>query len=390
MTLKSLTILGSTGSIGTSTLDVVREANAIGPQPKFEIIALTANTAAKDLIEQAREFRPKFVAITDEENRTEIDAALKPLGIKTAYGKAAIIEAASIDSDIVMAAIVGAAGLKPTLKAVERGAQILLANKECLVSAGDVFLRAAKENGARILPVDSEHNAIFQVLDKSEKVEKLILTASGGPFWRTPVEDLAKITPAQAIKHPNWQMGAKISVDSATMANKGLELIEASLLFSMPQEKIEVLVHPQSIIHSMVSYSDGSVLAQLGTPDMRIPISYCMSYPNRQEISAQRLNLAQIGQLEFFEPDNKRFPALALARDALAIGGGMPNIFNAANEVAVGAFLNNSIGFMDITIIVEKTLDKLGTQFANINIDNLEDVEKIDNVARLVCAEFFG
>ncbi len=387
MTLKTLTILGSTGSIGNSTLDVVREANAKNGE-KYEIIALTANSAALDLVYQAKEFRPKFVAIRDDSKREEIDGALLPLGIKTGYGEAAINDAAEMYSDLLMAAIVGAAGLKPTLKAVERGAQILLANKECLVSAGQVFLNAAIKNGAKILPVDSEHNAIFQVLENSEKVEKLILTASGGPFWNTPFEELKTVTPQQAIKHPNWQMGAKISVDSATMANKGLELIEASLLFQMPEEKIEVLVHPQSIIHSLVSYLDGSVLAQLGTPDMRIPISYCMAYPNRQEISAARLNLAQIGNLEFFEPDNSRFKALVLARESLKIGGAMSNIFNAANEIAVAAFLNNSIGFMDIIDKVEQTLEKLGTEFAGISPDTLESVEFIDNKARQTCAAF--
>lgn len=387
MTVKTLTILGSTGSIGNSTLEVVREANAKNGE-KYEVIALTANSAALDLINQAKEFRPKFVAIRDDTNRQQIDSALLPLGIKTAYGEAAINEAAEMDSDLLMASIVGAAGLKPTLKAVERGAQILLANKECLVSAGQVFLNAAIKSGSKILPVDSEHNAIFQVLENSDKVEKLILTASGGPFWNTPLEALKTVTPQQAIKHPNWQMGAKISVDSATMANKGLELIEASLLFQMPQEKIDVLVHPQSIIHSLVSYVDGSVLAQLGTPDMRVPISYCMAYPNRQEISAARLNLAQIGNLEFFEPDNSRFKALSLARETLRIGGAMSNIFNAANEIAVAAFLNESIGFMDIITMVEKTLEKMGTEFAGIKPDSLEDVEFIDNKARQTCAAF--
>lgn len=390
--MKTLSILGSTGSIGQSTLDVVRQTNARlkseGKAPEFKIISLTAFKDYKKLIEQAQEFNPQIAAIVDANAGEHLKAALKESSITVIVGEKAIEEAAMAPSDMTMAAIVGAAGLIPTLAAVDRGSKILLANKECLVSAGPIFLDAAKASGAIILPVDSEHNAIFQVLQDREKVDKLILTASGGPFLNRPLADLSSVTPEEACTHPNWQMGQKISVDCATMMNKGLELIEASLLFSMPQERIDVLIHPQSIVHSMVSYCDGSVLAQLGTPDMRIPISFCLGWPQRLEINAARLNLAQIGKLEFLEPDKSRFRALDLARFALDEGKSAPTILNAANEVAVHTFLNRNVTFTQIAVIVEKTLHEAQKRGLFVNMNGLNEAMAADNEARIIAAQF--
>lgn len=386
MSIKTISILGSTGSIGCSTLDVIEQtnnnySNNIGDL-RFEIIALTANRAYKQLIEQAKKFKPKMVVLVEKEHCDEVVEALNPLGIKISFGPEALIEAAQMQSDMIMAAIVGAAGLGPTVEAAKRGANILLANKECLVCAGDVFLKTAKENNAKILPVDSEHNAIFQVLQNPKEVEKLILTASGGPFLNTHIDNLYDVTPEQAVAHPNWQMGKKISVDCASLMNKGLELIEASMLFNMPEDKIDVLIHPQSIIHSMVSYKDGSFLAQLGAPDMRIPISYCMGWPNRLQIEGQRLNLAQIKNLEFHEPDNSRFPALGLARLAMRLGGSATTILNAANEVAVNEFLNCKLPFMQIPTIVSKILDKAQGNGNIVALNDLKEVFNADEWAR--------
>lgn len=383
---KTISILGATGSIGCSTLEVIfennqRYANGLADY-EFEIIALTANNAVDDLIIQAKKFSPKIVAINQEKHFKKLYDELSHLGIKILVGEEGIIEAAAENSEYVMAAIVGSAGLKPTFAAAKRGAKILLANKECLVCAGEVFLKLAAQNNSKIIPVDSEHNAIFQVLDGSKHVEKLILTASGGPFLNVPFENFSKLTPKEAIAHPNWQMGAKISVDSASFMNKGLELIEASYLFGLSEDKIDVLVHPQSIIHSMVSYDDGSVLAQLGTPDMRIPISYGLAWPNRMYVGAQRLNLAQISKLEFFEPDLKKFRALTLARLALREGGAMPAIYNCANEVAVAAFLNFNVLFHQIPIIVEQTMSKFQRSSNNHALLSLEDVIAADLMAR--------
>jgi 1-deoxy-D-xylulose-5-phosphate reductoisomerase len=284
-----------------------------------------------------------------------------------------------------MSSIVGAAGLKPTLKAIRRGATIALANKECLVCAGDFLMDQVIEYGATILPVDSEHNAIFQIFDFDcpETVEKISLTASGGPFLNINIEDMATITPEQAVKHPNWSMGAKISVDSATMMNKGLELIEAYYLFPVNKEQLDIIIHPQSIIHSMVSYIDGSVLAQLGSPDMRTPISYALGWPNRIKTPAKKLDLAEIGQLNFITPDEERFPSLKITREVLQKGGSAPTILNASNEIAVCAFLNGKIGFLDIVKVVTETLDKI-----NINtMSSLSDVHDVDENARRVSSE---
>ena len=304
--------------------------------------------------------------------------------MKAAAGPEAVVEAATRPADWVMASIVGAAGLKPTLAAVRRGAIVALANKECLVSAGHIVMNEVGRNGATLLPVDSEHSAIFQVFefDRADKVVRIILTASGGPFREKNLEHMARVTPEQAVAHPNWDMGAKISVDSATMMNKGLELIEASHLFPVAEENIEILVHPQSVVHSLVEYVDGSVLAQLGTPDMRTPIAYALGWPQRMAAPAPRLALEEIGQLTFEAPDEDRFPAIGLARHALQTGGGAPTILNAANEVAVQGFLDRRIGFLDIARVVEQTLEKT----PNGQMENLSDVSDIDAAAR-DCAE---
>ncbi len=389
--MKTLSILGSTGSVGCATLDVVREVNNNSRNSNgadiYSIIALTAYKNSEKLIEQALEFRPKVVAIVDKAQGEAVKSALANKGIEVLIGENAISEAAQFESDMLMAAIVGSAGLAPTLKAVERSATILLANKECLVSAGPIFVSKAKQSGSRILPVDSEHNAIFQVLNNKQNVEKLVLTASGGPFLNHELDELHNVTPIDACRHPNWDMGRKISVDCATMMNKGLELIEAALLFDMPEDRIDVLIHPQSIIHSMVSYADGSVLAQLGTPDMRIPISYCLAWPDRHTISTTRLDLAQIARLDFFKPDNNRFPALNLARFAMAQSKNVPTILNAANEFAVNTFLSGNVTFTQIAIIVEETLNEAQRRGYFAQMNSLDDVELSDNIGRKIAAE---
>jgi 1-deoxy-D-xylulose-5-phosphate reductoisomerase len=391
LTTKSISILGSTGSIGCSTLDLIEQTNEnylLGKSEiRFEIIALTANRAYNELITQAKKFRPKIVVLVDDTQSDLVKSELLPLGIEVLFGSIALNDAAAIYSDIVMAAIVGAAGLAPTLQAAKRGATILLANKEVLVCAGDLFMTIAKQNNAKVLPVDSEHNAIFQVLSDKTSVEKLILTASGGPFLHTKIVDLENVTPAQAIAHPNWQMGAKISVDCASMMNKGLELIEAAILFGFQENEIDVLVHPQSIIHSMVSYKDGSFLAQLGAPDMRIPISYCLNWPKRIETNCPRLNLAQIARLDFFEPDVIRFRALELARYSLKIGGNAPTILNAANEIAVDAFLNGKLKFVQIPHIVEKIMNQAQGNGNIVALSDLKQVFETDKWARAKALE---
>jgi 1-deoxy-D-xylulose-5-phosphate reductoisomerase len=372
---KRLSILGSTGSIGCSTLDLV----ARNPE-SFECVALTAQSNVAALIEQALQFRPDVAVIGDEAHYPALQEALAGSGIEAAAGASAIAEAADRPSAMVMAAIVGAAGLKPTLTAVQRGATVALANKESLVCAGDVVLKAATAAGARILPVDSEHNAIFQVFDfeRPERVSKVILTASGGPFRTSSEADMRAAGPEQAVKHPNWSMGAKISVDSATLMNKGLELIEAFHLFPVTVDQLDVLVHPQSVVHSMVEYVDGSVLAQMGTPDMRTPIAYALAWPDRLATPCERLDLAKVGSLTFESPDFQRFPALKLAWDALRAGGSAPAVLNAANEVAVSAFLGRRIGFLDIAAIVADVLARI----APVALERLEDVVRIDGEAR--------
>ncbi len=382
-TPRRITILGSTGSIGCSTLDLVER------QPEsFEIEALTAHRNVDALVAQALKFRPSVAVIGDPAGYDALKQGLAGSGIEAAAGATAIDEAASRPSDFVMAGIVGAAGLAPTLAAVRRGACVALANKECLVSAGALFLAEVERSGAVLLPVDSEHNAIFQVLeaDKPESISRIILTASGGPFRTWTVEEMATATPAQAVAHPRWEMGAKISVDSATLMNKGLELIEAFYLFPVEESRIDVIIHPESIIHSMVEYVDGSVLAQLGSPDMRTPIGYTLAWPSRMATPSARLDFAEIGKLTFEVPDVVRFPLLRLAREALKDGGAAPNVLNAANEVAVAAFLSGRLPFAEIAATVEEVLrsDAWGTQVPS----GLEDVYELDALSRKLASEW--
>jgi 1-deoxy-D-xylulose-5-phosphate reductoisomerase len=378
--VRRVSILGSTGSIGCNTIDLIsRDPDA------YSVEALTANVNVDILAKQARATNARIAVVADEKYYSDLKDALAGTGIEAAAGESAVLDAAARPADWVMAGIVGAAGLLPTLTAVRRGAVIALANKECLVCAGALVLAEIERSGATLLPVDSEHNAIFQVFDFGQRdtVEKIILTASGGPFWRTTIEAMERATPAQAVAHPNWDMGAKISVDSATMMNKGLELIEAYHLFDLPEDKIDVLVHPQSIIHSLVSYVDGSVLAQLGSPDMRTPIAYALGWPKRIEAPSPRLDLAAVGVLKFENPDALRFPSIDLARQALRDGGMAPTVLNAANEVAVEAFLHRKIGFLDIARIVAETL----TRLPNLPMTSLDDVISIDADARRLAKE---
>lgn len=350
---RSVTILGATGSIGRSTLDLI-ERN----RDRFDVLALTAHTDVRGLAGAAMRAGAALAVIGEERLLPELRDALSGSGIEAAAGEAAIVEAAEQGADWTMAAIVGCAGLRPVMAALRRGGTVALANKEALVSAGEIMTKAAEASGATLLPVDSEHNAIFQCFDRAQPgaVRKITLTASGGPFRDRSREEMKSVTPAEAVAHPNWSMGAKISVDSATLMNKGLELIEAYHLFPLEADDFDVVLHPQSVIHSMVEYIDGSVLAQLGSPDMRIPIAYTLAYPKRMETPCERLDLVRIGSLEFREPDLGRFPALGLAKAALREGGAKPAILNAANEVAVASFLDSGAAFLDIAEIARKTL----------------------------------
>ena len=353
--MKRVSIFGATGSVGLSTLDLVRR----DPQA-YRVVALTANSDVYSLAALARETGAQVAVVGQARLYGALKAALEGSGVEAAAGEEALVEAAMLDADWTMAAIVGCAGLRPTMAALKAGRTVALANKESLVSAGGLMMEAARASGATLLPVDSEHNAIFQCLagGSLDDVARIILTASGGPFRTRSRAEMADITPAQAVAHPNWSMGAKISVDSATMMNKGLELIEAAHLFPVGLERIEILVHPQSVIHSMVEYRDRSTLAQLGSPDMRIPIAHALAWPQRIATPCQPLDLASIGRLDFEAPDMERFPALRLARAAAAAGGTTPAILNAANEVAVAAFLAGRIGFLDIAMIVEDVLQR--------------------------------
>ncbi len=384
---RRITVLGSTGSIGRNTLDIVSRN-----ETRFCVEALTANKDVARLVEQALAFRPKLAVIGDPTLYGELKTALARTGIEVAAGPNAIVEAAARPTDFVMAAIVGAAGLAPTLAAVKNGGHIALANKECLVCAGDVFTNAVAASGAVLLPVDSEHNAIFQVFDfdHPESVDRIILTASGGPFRTWSRNEMGAVTVEQALAHPNWAMGAKITVDCATLMNKGLELIEAHYLFPVGMDRIEIIIHPQSVIHSMVGYLDGSVLAQLGVPDMRTPIAYTLAWPARMASPAKRLDLAQIANLTFEAPDQTRFPALALARRALEMGSGAPTIINAANEVAVAQFLDRKLAFLDIHRIVEATLDKIWGTGGAQRPSCLEDVHALDAQSRRLAEQFAG
>jgi len=372
---RRLTVLGSTGSIGCNTLDLVTHASG-----QFEIEALTAFRNVADLAAQARKHKAELAVIADESLYDDLKSALSGSNVKVAAGASGLIEAAERAADLVMTGIVGAAGLPPTLAAIRQGTTVAVANKEPLVCAGQFVMSEVKRHGATLLPVDSEHNAIFQVLDanRPEGIEKIILTASGGPLRNLPCGQMANVTPEQAVAHPNWDMGAKISVDSATMMNKGLELIEAHHLFNMGEERIDILVHPESVIHSMVAYIDGSVLAQLGSPDMRTPIAYALAWPDRLDAPVERLDLAKLGQLTFEKPDPDRFPALRLAREALRSGGAAPTVLNAANEVAVEEFLRGRLSFPGIAATVEETLTKLDYN----GVDSLEDVFEVDRSAR--------
>ena len=383
---KSISILGATGSIGDSTLDLVRRA-APGA---FDVVALTANSSADALAALALEFRPQIVALADPGNVKILEQKLLGTGIEVVTGSEGVIEAASRPADFCMAAIVGAAGLAPTLKAVEQGTHLGLANKECLVCAGDLFMAAVKKSGAKLLPVDSEHNAIFQVLEtrQPKAVRRLILTASGGPFRTKTLEQLKSVTREDALNHPVWSMGAKISIDSATLFNKGLELIEASYLFDRPSSQIDIIIHPQSVVHSMVEYIDGSVLAQMGSPDMRTPIAYAMAWPDRMDAPVERLDFAKTARLEFEAPDEVRFPALRLARSALETGGHAPNVMNAANEIAVEAFLDNRLSYLDIARTVEATLTAVSAEQSLSQVpQNVANVVEMDGLARRLARE---
>ena len=372
---RKIAILGATGSIGKSTLDLVERS----PE-RFELVAVTAATNAEALAEIARRTGARLAVIADHDRERDLQEYLVGTNCRVAAGEEALIEAASGEAELVIAAIVGCAGLRPAMAAVEAGRTVALANKEALVTAGALMTDLAARRGATLLPVDSEHNAIFQCLagSRTEDVSRIILTASGGPFRTASAETIRNASPAEAVAHPNWSMGAKISVDSATLMNKGLELIEAHYLFGLPSERIDILVHPQSVIHSMVEFVDGSVLAQLGTPDMRIPIAFALAWPERLETPAPRLNLAAIARLDFEQPDADRFPALRLAREALEQGGAAPIVLNAANEVAVAAFLAGAIRFSDIAAMVEEALQR--AEF--VNPQSIEDVLDIDGTVR--------
>ena len=360
MIRRRVTVLGSTGSVGCSTLDLMDQAEAAGTGA-FEVEALTGGANIVRLAKQARRWKPKLAVTADPARLQELRDALAGSGVEVAAGDQAVIEAAARPADWVMAAIVGAAGLRSAWAAAATGATLALANKESLVCCGPALIERVKRSGGRLLPVDSEHSAIHQVFphEAPERVSRLVLTASGGPFRTTPLEALRAITPEQAVAHPNWSMGAKISVDSATMANKGLETIEAAYLFDMPAERIGVVVHPESIVHSLVEYIDGSTLAQMGPPDMKTPIAYALAWPDRMAWNAPRLDLAALGRLTFESPDEDRFPALKLARQALQAGGAAPIVFNAANEVAALAFLDRRLGFLNIAAVVADTLSRV-------------------------------
>ena len=375
--VKTVTVLGSTGSIGTQTVELL----AAAPE-RFHVLALVGGRNVALLAEQAISLGARRAVIAEPTCHAALATALAGTGIEVASGADAVVAAAAMDAEWTMAAITGAAGLPSTLAAIRRGRSVALANKEALVCAGEVMLRAVRDSGATLLPVNSEHNAVFQSMADGNHgaVEKIVLTASGGPFRTATLEEMRAAPPEAALRHPVWSMGAKITIDSATMMNKGLEIIEAARLFSLPSERIGVLIHPQSVVHGLAYYSDGSVLAQLGSPDMRVPIAHTLAWPARIATSARRLDLAAVGRLEFEEPDLDRFPALTLARDALQAGGGAPTILSAANEIAVEAFLARRIGFLDIAGSVARVLDELGTRPA----DTLDEVVALDQLARAV------
>lgn len=374
--MKSIALLGSTGSIGVNTLDLVRRF-----PDKFKVRGLVAGRNLKLLASQIREFSPDWVSIREKEEVPLLRRLLGNRKMEILWGEdgaTSIVTASGVD--VVMAAIVGGAGLVPTLEAVRAGKEVALANKEALVMAGEIFVHEAKKRGVRLFPVDSEHSAIFQCLqgNRREEVERIILTASGGPFLRTSLRTLNRVSIKQALKHPNWKMGPKITIDSATMMNKGLEVVEARWLFDMKPPQVEVVIHPQSIVHSMVRYQDGSIIAQLGIPDMRIPIAYALSYPHRLKVNCRSLELTRLGKLTFLPVEKRRYPALHLAYQALAAGGAMPAVLNAANEVAVAAFLERRIGFREIHRVIEKTMEAHTSTYPR----EVQEVLEVDRWAR--------
>jgi 1-deoxy-D-xylulose-5-phosphate reductoisomerase len=376
---RSVSVFGATGSIGASTLDLIGRDTE-----RYDVLALTANSDAESLAKLAMQHRAKVAVVADDAAYPALKQALVGSGIEAAAGASALVDVARMGADWTMAAIVGCAGLEPTLAAIECGKSVALANKESLVSAGGLMMAAVERSGATLLPVDSEHNAIFQCLAGGDlaDVRRILLTASGGPFRAMSMADMAQVTPVQAVKHPNWSMGAKISVDSASMMNKGLELIEAGHLFPIGLHKIEILVHPQSVVHSLVEYQDCSTLAQMGSPDMRIPIAHALAWPKRMATPCTPLDLAAIGRLDFEAPDEVRFPALRLARAAGEAGGAMPALLNAANEVAVAAFLAGKIGFLDISAIVERCL----SGYSGGKPATIAEILEVDRVTRIDAA----
>ncbi|MBQ2482972.1 MAG: 1-deoxy-D-xylulose-5-phosphate reductoisomerase [Bacteroidales bacterium] len=377
---RRLAILGSTGSIGTQALDVVSHHPEL-----FQVEMLSAGSNASLLIEQARKFNPNAVVICNKDKYAEVKKALDPLDIKVFAGvESAGDLAGGSNVDIVLAAMVGFSGLAPTISAMKKGKVIALANKETLVAAGSIITRLSREYNSPLIPVDSEHSAVFQCLQgERAQVEKVLLTASGGPFFNLPKEDFEKITVEQALNHPNWKMGNKVTIDSASMMNKGLEIMEAAWLFNIPAEKIEVVVHPQSIIHSMVQFTDGGIKAQLGYPDMRVPIQYALSYPYRISLDTKRLSFAELGQLTFFAPDLEKFPCLRIAYESFKKGGNIPCAMNAANEVAVAAFLRGQIRFTQIPQIIEKTIEKCNF----VSSPGIEDIFETDKTSKIVAEE---
>lgn len=382
---KQVNILGSTGTIGQNTLDLIRRN-----REKFEINVLTGDQNIKLLAEQAIEFNAKYVVTASADQYENLKSALSGTGIPCAAGQRALIEAASHKTDITMTAIVGVAGLQPALAALENSSLMALANKECLVSAGDLFMRSALQNGTTLIPVDSEHSAAYQCLtaENRESIHKLTLTASGGPFREFTQDQLAQVSKAQALKHPNWEMGAKITIDSATLMNKGLELIEAKYLFALSHDQIDMVVHPQSIIHCMVSFKDGAMLAQMSEPDMRVPIAYSLAWPNRMSTPMQPVDLAALGQLTFEPGDEKRFPCLRIAREVLEQNNASGPALNAANEIAVNSFLKDQCSYTDIPKIIESVLEKIQSETAAFDPYDLNSILHIDNKARQLALEW--
>jgi 1-deoxy-D-xylulose-5-phosphate reductoisomerase len=384
---RRVSVLGSTGSIGDSTLSVIQHAREIYGADALPVEVLTAGGNVATLIAQARQVRPKLAVIAEDKHYAALKEGLAGTGIETASGRAAVIQAAARPSDTVMVAIMGAAAIEPALAAIARGVTVALANKECVVAAGAVFHDAIAQSGASVIPVDSEHNAVFQVLGGGDagEVERVTLTASGGPFREWTLERMRQATPQQAVAHPNWSMGAKISVDSATLMNKGLELIEAHFLFALPPERLGVLVHPQSIVHCLVSYGDGTTLAHMSAPDMRTPIAYALAWPKRIASPSRKLDLAEVAQLTFTAPDHARFRCLGIALDCMRMGGLAPTVLNAANEVAVSEFLGGRIGFLDIPRVVEETLN--AADRSNTAANSLDGVLASDARARALASE---